>query len=325
MMPRRWLCLWVLLLPCLLGCHHGWPRLSVKPSHLLAARAAKLPRTTTAALCQQTRMLPNFSRVAVKGTMHIRLHTANQSKIVVSADARDVKNLQAHVVNGQLYLAMARGYPKFSAVTVDVYTRYLTVFSYVGNGTVTASNLRTSSLALNLDNAGNTNIRGQIGLHSLHVTGTGQTQIAGVKGHGLRVSLAKRAKVKLAGMLQVTTIDIKDHAWLSIFWLHSDTLRVRGRGNSFLQLAGIADRAEVELWDNARFYGRYLRAEQSFIKTHRHALAEIAVLRHQHTFATDQSNIYFYNLPLDRADFMARSGSVLDLRGWDLHYDPYNA
>ena len=84
------------------------------------------------------------------------------------------------------------------------------------------------------------------------------------------------------------------------------------------------DRLDVELWNTAHFNGRYLRAEHSFVKTHDRSLAEISVIRNQHTLASGKSNIYFYELPLTRADFMAFDGSVLDLREWENYYTPYN-
>jgi hypothetical protein len=73
----------------------------------------------------------------------------------------------------------------------------------------------------------------------------------------------------------------------------------------------------VELWGVAQFKGRYLRAQRSFVKTHDKSVAEISTVNHQSNLATDASDIYYYNIPNTRADFMAYNGSVLDMREWD--------
>ena len=85
---------------------------------------------------------------------------------------------------------------------------------------------------------------------------------------------------------------------------------------------------EVELWNHADFNGRYLRASRAFVKTHDNSVAKISAVRRQHTLASDASDIYFYNLPEMRTDFMAYDGAVLDMRDWNLlceqEYTIYN-
>jgi hypothetical protein len=41
------------------------------------------------------------------------------------------------------------------------------------------------------------------------------------------------------------------------------------------------------------------------------------VVEAQHALAKGSSNIYFYDLPDMKADFMAENGSILDLREWE--------
>ncbi|MDP1614549.1 MAG: hypothetical protein Q8L68_01995, partial [Methylococcales bacterium] len=67
--------------------------------------------------------------------------------------------------------------------------------------------------------------------------------------------------------------------------------------------------------------------KESFVKTHDHAIAEVTTLKHQHSLASDASDIYFYKVPKTKADFMAFNGSVLDMHEWaqDGRFDPYNS
>ena len=116
--------------------------------------------------------------------------------------------------------------------------------------------------------------------------------------------------------------------WLSMYWIKSKMLIVRGRGAAFIQLAGVADRLDVELWGKAQFHGRYLRANNAFVKTHNQSLAEIAAVNKQHTLASDNSDIHFFNIPSMKTDFMAFNGAVLDMRDWNMplmqEYNQYN-
>ena len=101
---------------------------------------------------------------------------------------------------------------------------------------------------------------------------------------------------------------------LSLYWVKSRELTIRARGKSFIQLAGVVDKLDVELWGQAHFGGRYLRAMRSFVKTHNQSVAEISAVKRQHTLASDTSDIHFYNIPTMKADFMANNGAVLDMR-----------
>jgi hypothetical protein len=154
-------------------------------------------------------------------------------------------------------------------------------------------------------------------LHVLDIKGSGLTQISGISSQNLQLHLQGTPKIQLVGMANLANLNVEGSPSISFYWVKTETLTIRAREGSRIQLAGAVNRLDVELWGHAHFKGRYLRAQRSFVKTHDHSVAEISVANHQSNLATDSSDIYYYNLPNTRADFMAFDGSVLDMREWN--------
>ncbi len=291
-----------------------------------------VPNPTPTHSATQNVQVSSFTRATVNGRFNVTLHTgASRSQLILRGDPRDLSHVQSKVVNGVLYVSAPKDTPQFGGLQVDIYTRYLNAFEYHGAGLVMGAGLRVSLLDLVIDNPGQTRLAGRIGLHSLDVKGGGYTQIAGINSPNLQLKIADNSQVKLAGRVNLTELNLKDkHSGgrLSVYWVKSRALVVRGGGKSFIQLAGVVDKLDVELWDQSHFNGRYLRAERAFIKTHDQSLADISAVKRQHTLAMDTSDIHFYNLSTLRTDYMADMGAVLDFRDhgtpFEQEYTPYN-
>lgn len=277
----------------------------------------------------QTRSLSAFNRINVEGNMNVSLHTGySRPQVILHGDARDLVQLKTLVSNNQLIMTLGKGYPRFGPVSADIRGRYLNAFYYKGAGRITAPDLHSGLLDLSIDNSGQTTIAGRIFLQKFSAAGGGSVQLSGVSSQALQLVIKDKTRVQIVGTMNLNRVDLCDGAELSLYWVKSQGLIIRASGQSIMQLAGTVDKLDVELKGMAHFKGRYLRANHSFVKTRDKAVAEISAVRHQHSFATDASDIYFYNIPHTRADFMAYAGSVLDMREWSQYdmqvYDPYN-
>lgn len=266
----------------------------------------------------QYRNVGSFNQVDAQGRFNVTLHTGyKKPQVVLRGDPRDLEQLKTVVSGSILYVVLGKGYPKYGAVHADIQGRFLNRFSFKGEGRIIGSQLHTSVLDLFIANKGTTKLGGSIGLRRLNVIGSGFTEISGINSQNLQVYLKGNPKVQLFGVANVTSLVLDGSPWFSMYWMKSDTLTIRAKKKAQIQLAGTVNRLDVELWGYARFKGRYLRAQRSFMKTHDHAVAEISSVNHQSTLATGASDIYYYNIPNTRADFMAYNGSVLDMREWD--------
>lgn len=278
---------------------------------------------------KQYRQVESFNQVNIQGQINVNLHTGyKKPQVLLSGDPRDLVQVKTEIKNSTLYLTIGGGFPKHGAVSADVRGRYLNQIRYNGAGYLTGNQLHTSMVDMYLSNKGTTKLGGSIGLRTLHITGSGYTQINGISSRNVDLVFKGDPKVQLRGMANIRKLNMDGSGWLSLYWVKSDWLTIRAKSSSQIQLAGVANRLDVELWDKAQFKGRYLRAQRSFVKTHNQALAEISSVNHQSSLASDASDIYYYNLPNTRADFMAFNGSVLDMREWfqteSRDFDRYN-
>jgi hypothetical protein len=273
----------------------------------------KAPNVSTSS--KQYRKVPLFNQIQATGRINLNLHTGYKiPQLILTGDPIDLAQVQTMVRNNTLYINLGTGFPQHGEVTVDVRGRFLNKFRYTGAGIITGNQLNTRYLDLYLANAGTTRLGGVIGLNKLLVNGEGLVQISGITSYNLQVQLIGSPKVQLSGNVNLAELDINGNGWLSLYWVKSTNLLIKAKKAARIQLAGIVNRLEVELWGSAQFKGRYLRAQRSFVKTHDNSVAEISSINHQSNLATDASDIYYYNIPNTRADFMGFDGSVLDMR-----------
>jgi len=270
-----------------------------------------------------------FNRVKVKGLINVSLHS-NYSKpaVILRGDIRDLRRVSVHINNGILNVVLGKGDPDYAPVNVEIRTKRLNEFSYEGSGVVKGTRLNSSSLSLCIDNDQSTILGGHIALQSLKVRGSGLTKISGISNRALRVHVEGNPNVQLSGRTYLQELTLKGNGFLSFHWVDSPLTIIRACDAATVQLAGITDELHVELWGNAKFKGRYLRANRVFAKTHGRSVAEISAVVKQHTLAKDASDIYYYNIADMQTNFMAYNGAVLDMREWPLYaleeYDRYN-
>ncbi|MCW8409234.1 DUF2807 domain-containing protein [Legionella sp. PATHC035] len=273
------------------------------------------PPLPQAVKTKQVRPVPAFNQVVIEGPLSVNLHTGyKQPQVILSGDARDLATVKAEVKQNTLYLSVGNVH---GPVYADVRGQFLNRLMAQGVPLIRGSQIHTSILDVYLVKTGSVRLGGTIGLRVLDVKGKGLVQIGGIASQNLQIHLQGDPKVQLEGVANLANLSMYGNAWLSLYWVRTDNLIVRAKQKATLQLAGAVNRLDVELWGNARFKGRYLRAQRSFVRTHGHSVAEISVAKHQSNLATDASDIYYYNLPTTRADFMAFDGSVLDMREWN--------
>ncbi|MFT4060370.1 MAG: DUF2807 domain-containing protein [Legionella sp.] len=315
---RKWCCSLILVIIFLASCaHYGAKKPSVSADSLPVKRVTQYKR------------LSSFSQVEVQGRINVTLHTGyRRPQVVLRGDPRDLQQLKVVVSQNTFYLTLGDGFPRHGTIHADIQGQSLYRFSYKGLGTINGGRLHSNSLELYIENNGTTRLSGAINLRRLTLVGSGLTEINGINSQNLQLYFQGNPKLQLNGVANITNLMVNGDVWFSFYWLKSDTLTIRAKKRARIQLAGTVNRLDVELWEYAHFKGRYLRALRSFVKTHGHSVAEISSVNHQSTLATGASDIYYYNLPTTREDFMAYDGSVLDMREWDrIHlrdFDRYN-
>jgi hypothetical protein len=287
-------------------------------------RSMKPAPTSVGYKTQQSKNLASFESVDVEGVINVNLHTGyKKPRIILHGDTRDLIQVRSFVKHRTLYLVLGNGFPQFGPVTADVQGYQLRKLRYKGAGSIRGNRIHSSSLDLDINNQGTTQLAGDMVLNELRITNSGLVQLSGIRSPRLRVTIKGNSRVELQGVAYIARLSIDGNASLSLYWLRGQSLHVKAKKGATLQLAGVVDRLEVELWDKSRFKGRYLRARRAFVKTHGKSVAEIMALHHQSSLSTDASDIYYYRVPKKtRADFMAMDGSTLNMQEW-FEYDEH--
>lgn len=311
-MLKKW-CTLILMVFLMAGCAHRHKTI----------QTPLITKASTSSI--QYRQPGSFSQLDIRGRVNVRLHTGyKKPRLILRGDPADLAQVKLFIKNHTLYVILDSGLPRFGEVSVDVQGHVLNSIRYTGAGVITGNQLRTNALDLYLANQGTTNLTGTLGLQRLVVNGTGAVQLSGVNSYQLKVILKGNPKVKLSGVANLATLNVDGDGWFSLYWVKSNKLKVCAKKQAKIQLAGVVNTLNLELWNKASFKGRYLRAKRSFVKTHDFSLAEISSVHHQSTLATNASDIYYYNTPSTRADFMAFNGSVLNMQEFDQNETRYN-
>ena len=264
-----------------------------------------------------TQRTGEFTKVRVVGKIDVYLHTGvKYNKIVFQGESDDVAHTTRIVNNDELYIEVGKGYPKYGHLKVDIYMHRFTAFTFRGSGNIYAKGVAAKCIDLDIDNNQNTLFDGSFGVSRAKFANIGYTKIRGVRGCVTNLTLTENAKVKLIGYSNVANINMNDRAELKLFWVKSKTLRVQLKGRARAEISGLAENFHAKTWDKSCLDSRHLMSQNSFVKTYNFSEAYISVVKNQHTLANDKSNIYYYFLPETKTDFMAREGSVLDMREW---------
>lgn len=295
------------------GCHMG----GTPPSSVMEVPTGKKVRVGE--------NVPPFQRLMVEGNINLFLKTG-KPRVEAYGFSQDVRELEVGVKQDTLYV---RASPKMQRqLCVTVYVPKLQGFAYRGHGRIDASHIRTEGLQLSINNDGNTILGGNIRLSQVRLAGPGLVRINNLQATDLRLLMGNDAKLAVTGVIRLRTLTVGGYGSLHMYWIDSPNLTVRAKGKTRVSLAGVVNKLDVELWADAIFNARYLRARSAFIKTHERSVASITTLAKQHALALDASNIYFYEIPEMKASFMAKQGSILDMRDWSLpelkDYDRFN-
>lgn len=280
---------------------------------ILLTKSYALPSNITLQGC--------FHTVLVRGDMTVTLHqTSGPTYAVARGDSEDLAYLDFKIENDWLKVNLGKGYPKFSAVCVDIWVNNLHRLLQRGEAKVSGHHLYSDDLGISMLGTVPMTLDGQIKLSGLRIGGTSHLEMDGVNTKFLTLKMYNSSYVKLSGTIGLSEVHLYDNSWLSLYWVNTNRLDLKYGGNAFVQMAGHVNVLDLELFDNAKFAGRFLRASRSFVKTHGFSLAQISSERSQHTLALDRSNIDYFNVPLMKTDFMIQNAAVLDLREWTMPY-----
>lgn len=301
---KKILLLWVFL-TTITACQH---RAAMRP------QAESLLPTHTAQTGSRYLQVSPFSQIQVSGPVNLEIIGALEKQDIRAIGNQSVlPHLRAFVEGHTLYLTADTDVPE-DKLLVIIRTRDLFKLVYQGSGDVKAIGLDSPMLDVSVDTPGRVSLSGKhMALQKLALAGSGRVDINGLATRNLNIRARGRNAVHLHGFAELHDLNFSGEGWLSLYWVNSPYLKVRGHDGGYVQLAGKVGTLDAELFDQAQMNARYLRTGRSYVKTHQEARADIHVTDQQYTLASDHSNIYEYNDAKHKSNFMAHRGTVLNV------------
>lgn len=149
-------------------------------------------------------------------------------------------------------------------------------------------------------------------LKSLRVDG--RVTIIGNNVHstGLNLRANSTGNISLNGRMTVNKINNRGPNHITLRWVKSHNLTINSSAGR-LTLAGSVQQMQVKLRNNAALDAQYLRAQRINVQTKGTAIAKVLPIYSLHAFATEHSQIYFYNAPKYISRYTRSSGNILQL------------
>ena len=261
--------------------------------------------------------LHHIQRVHLQGGLDVSLSTsARQGRLTVLGSTDALDNIEVRYKHQALYVRCIEACEDDGQVKLVLQTPSLRSLVYDGHGSIEGKHLRTHRLNLGIRNSQGTYLSGRLGLNKVVMSGGGVSILDGVHSRALDLQVKNNTKLKVKGEIYLAHLHMNDGAWLSLYWLKGHRVELRGRGKTFIQLAGRVKVLDVELFNQARFNGRYLTADDTFIKTHDRSIAEITSWGHQHALALGASDIDYFQNSKTQTNLMGDDGSILDFYDW---------
>lgn len=254
--------------------------------------------------------IESFNSIRASGDVDIHI-VSDPGQYDVSVDGEG--DVEISVIDNTLYIHSSALADEQQRPVATIQVDGLHALSYIGSADVVAENLNSALLDLNLNTHGRVALQGKIGLRDLHVQGSGEVDIEGINSRDLAVTMTGNPTVTLRGSADLKTLDYSGSGQLNVNWVTGAELTVNGSGEAYVQLTGKVKNLQVVLTDAAHFNGKSLHAEQAYVQTYQQSLARISVTDKQNTLASDESDIYYYQEPAFKTDFMADDGSVLSM------------
>lgn len=150
-------------------------------------------------------------------------------------------------------------------------------------------------------------------LKNITVAGNSTMNAKDFKTTGLTVIAKDNGTINLEGKYIIDRIYQYGNGRINIIWVESDNLFIDSRSNGPIYLAGIVKNMVAKLTHNALLDARYLRVQKASVFTTDAAQANVVALDILGAFATNNSNIYYYNRPHIMTTVTNESGNVLHL------------
>jgi hypothetical protein len=185
-----------------------------------------------------------------------------------------------------------------------------------GIGSVTVMGARTPALdiyASSPSTKGAVNVSGEVGVQSINHTGEGDVNIIGAKSDFLKINTAGKGKISVYGRANVEEVIARDDTRVYLYRVRGYSLHLHAYDNARIGLAGSTRDLYVDACRAARYEGRYLYAQNAYVRAHDWAHINVSARNKIFASATENSSVYFFGTPLLLSQFIDGNGTIIPI------------
>jgi hypothetical protein len=225
----------------------------------------------------------------------------NPNDVIVRIGVRELSNLVANgsgMIEGKLITSSGLTVKSMGKNEI-LLTGQMALRELIQGSQATISVIGAYSPELDVKvlNSGTVNISGRVGVRHIVKQSTGNLNIIGADSDGLDILSAGSGMTTINGFVNLRHIVAKDSSRVYIYWVNSNGVYIKLNGNSRIGLAGNARNMDVEVAGNARFEGKYFRADTVYVTARDYSHANVMPRQKLFANAMDNSSIYFFGSP----------------------------
>lgn len=255
-----------------------------------------------------------FDEISINGPISVEIignTPLHDVRVVGTKNYVDCVKVESY--KNRLHVSLVAPEGKKGRALVIIRTGKVTDMNLVGRGTIKAIGLGNSRLNIQSEYNGLVDISGNnIELENLRAEAPGILRMHGISTSSLKIKANENNVIKLNKITRLARLDYSGNGTIELTPVKSHYLHVTGRGMAKLMAHGLVDILELTLHGSAVFDGRELKTHTAYATTYNVAQAHLNVVKAQHAFADDNSDILFYNNAHFIGSHMMASGAVLN-------------
>lgn len=184
-----------------------------------------------------------------------------------------------------------------------------------GNGNVTVLGANTPQLDVMMSGEGTVNVSGNVGIRRLMHEGIGDFNLIGANSDGVTVCARGSGKLGFSGNFDIKNVEAHDHTCVLMMSSQSQSPTFYLYDQSKVGVAGWTNSVTVYTYNNAKFLGRYLSADNAYVRAANDSHINVAARSRIFAAATDSASIYYFGESAILTQFVSGHGVVVPM--WD--------
>jgi hypothetical protein len=182
-----------------------------------------------------------------------------------------------------------------------------------GCGSVNVFGAVTPQLDIYTAGLGDLNICGNVGVRSITHHHRNNINIIGVNTDGLKIYTDGAGKIGLQGTMNIRQICARGNTCVFAYTANSVSIHADAYDRAVIGVSGCTQDLTVNTYGSSRFYGRFLCAQNAFVKARNWSHINVSAASKIFASASDHASVYFFGAPNNLSQFVGGYGVIIPI------------